>query len=108
MADDGKGLNPGELASLLNTKTVKLIDVRTPEEYEAGHLKGAQLINVYDSYFAAELDELNKAQLYVLYCANGKRSESARKLMEHKGFDNVYNLEGGIEKWQDEGHEVVY
>ena len=105
----GKKANllPQDLKKMMEEKTVKVIDVRTPEEYEEGHIKGAQLINVYDSFFASELEELRKDQVYVLYCSTGERSGSAGNLMLDKGFEQVYNLQGGITQWDQEGYETV-
>ena len=54
-----------------------LIDVRTPEEYVNGHVKGAQNLNFMDENFQQEVAKLNKNKRYYLYCASGNRSGQA-------------------------------
>ncbi|MDQ3020796.1 MAG: rhodanese-like domain-containing protein [Bacteroidota bacterium] len=83
-----------------------LLDVRTPEEYDAGHLKGASNINFYNENFEADLDELDKRKKYLVYCKSGGRSRQAMFLMRDLGFDEVYNLAGGIISWHEHGFEV--
>jgi len=78
-----------------------IIDVRTPEEFTAGHLDRAVNSDFYDqTQFPRFLDSLNKNNRYLLYCRSGNRSRQARKLMEEKGFTKVSDLDGGITAWQ--------
>jgi len=82
-----------------------LLDVRTPEEYKAGHIKGAVLIPV-DTLENHLADIPTDKQVYV-YCHSGKRSARASKLLAGKGFTRIENMQGGIEAWKDAGYEVV-
>lgn len=66
-----------------------VIDVRTPAEYDAGHLQGAQNINVESSDFAAEVGALPKDQTYVVYCRSGNRLAVAAQQMAGLGFGKV-------------------
>ncbi|MCX7548591.1 rhodanese-like domain-containing protein [Xanthomarina sp. F1114] len=91
-----------ELLSLADFKTqtenkdVQLIDVRTPEEFEEGHIEDAINIDYYSEDFAEEFNKLDKDKPVYLYCRSGFRSnESALKLSE-MGFKDIYDLEGGI------------
>jgi len=71
-----------------------LVDVRTPEEYQAGHLKGALLSDFAGGQFAEQIKGWDKNKTYYLYCASGNRSGKAAKLMSEAGFKQVYNLGG--------------
>ena len=86
----------------LNT-TVQLIDVRTPEEFQEGHLAGAQNMNVQSSDFAQKINQLDKKQPVLVYCAVGGRSAKAAKQVSEMGFPKVYDLKGGITAWKSAG-----
>ena len=77
-----------------------LLDVREPYEYELARIEGAKLIPLHD--VAARLDEIGCASDVVVYCHAGVRSASAVELLQRAGFDNVYNLAGGIDAWSRE------
>lgn len=83
-----------------------LIDVRTPGEYKKGHLKGARLLDIFSDNFETEIDKLDKNATYFVYCATGGRSGECAELMQKKGFKKVYDMDGGIRKWQSEGLPV--
>ena len=84
---------------LSETKDVQLVDVRTPEEYQEGHLKNALNYNVNESDFDNQLSKLDKTKPVMVYCLGGGRSAEAAEIMEKKGFVEVYNMQGGIMKW---------
>jgi rhodanese-related sulfurtransferase len=84
-----------------------IIDIRTPDEYAAGHLENSKLINYYAENFKAELDKLDRDKSYLIYCRTGHRSGLVRDIMEGMGFLSVYNMEGGITSWQSAGYGVV-
>ena len=69
-----------------------ILDVRTPEEYAAGHLEGAVLLDFNGGQFAAELPNLDPDAEYVVYCRSGNRASQAKALMEDAGFTDVTNL----------------
>lgn len=73
-----------------------VIDVRTPEEYAAGHLDGAQLIDVQDPGFADAVGQLPRDGRYLVYCRSGNRAAGAVAIMEDLGFTDVTNI-GGID-----------
>ncbi|HXU26869.1 MAG TPA: thioredoxin domain-containing protein [Bacteroidia bacterium] len=84
---------------LSETKDVQLVDVRTPEEYQEGHLKNALNYNINGDDFNSQLSKLDKTKPVMVYCLGGGRSAEAAKIMEEKGFTEVYNMQGGIMKW---------
>ena len=85
---------------LAEDNQIQLVDVRTPEEYNGGHLKGAVNYNYNGSDFDAQLAKLDKNKPVLLYCLSGGRSAKAAALMGDKGFTAVYNMQGGIMKWK--------
>ena len=78
----------------------KLVDVREPFEYEIARIDGAQLIPLGE--IAERAGELQREQQIVVHCHSGTRSAQAVRLLQHRGFNNVYNLEGGIDAWSDQ------
>lgn len=74
-----------------------LIDVRTAEEYAAGHLDGALLLDFNGGELAAALPDLDPGAEYLVYCRSGNRSGQAIALMEQTGFTNLTNL-GSLEQ----------
>ncbi|MFA5403710.1 MAG: alpha/beta fold hydrolase [Ignavibacteria bacterium] len=82
-----------------------ILDVRTPEEYSAGHITNAVNLDFKSSDFSEKLDELNKNKIYIVYCKGGGRSAKALEIMQKKGFTNVYNVLGGIKKWKEENRK---
>lgn len=84
-----------------------IIDVRTKAEYLNGHIQGAYLMDINEPSFPEKVADMSKFGYYLLYCDDGERSESAMKLMNRLGFNNVYVLEGGIFAWRSQGYELV-
>ena len=84
---------------LAESPTVQLVDVRTPEEFSQGHLKGAVNYDINGADFDGQLAKLDKSKPVLVYCLSGGRSASAAEKMEEKGFREVYNMKGGIMKW---------
>ena len=76
-----------------------VIDVRTPEEYEQGHIQGAKNIDVRAETFITEIQELSKSDTLLVYCRSGSRSLYAAQVMVSFGFKKIYDLEGGFLDW---------
>lgn len=71
---------------------VVILDVRTPGEYQSGHVKGAQHLDFYNNFEQA-IQKLPKDREYYLHCASGRRSGSAAEIMRKHGF-KAYNIGG--------------
>jgi len=81
-----------------------MLDVRTVEEYNEGHVKGAVLIPV--QVLAERLAEVPKNKQVYIYCHSGVRSARASKLLAKHGFTNIENVVGGFEAWKAAGYPV--
>lgn len=84
-----------------------VLDVRTPEEFDAARLGGAVMIDFYEEDFADRIADLDRDAPYLLYCRSGNRSGSTRAIMEDLGFTNVSDIEGGINAWLAAEQPVV-
>ena len=82
------------------------LDVRTPAEVARGHVPNASVIDFYDPKFRVKVDLLQKDKPIFVYCASGKRSGAAAEMMVQMGFTQVYDLEGGIAAWSNEGYPM--
>jgi len=98
-----KDLSVEEFNVLMDSKQGVIIDVRTADEYQEGHLEGAVNIDYYGEDFGQKLDRLNKEDVYFVYCGSGGRSSSTLELMVEKRFKEVYNMEGGFNDWSSKG-----
>jgi rhodanese-related sulfurtransferase len=83
-----------------------VLDVRTPAEFAAGHLPGAVNLDVESADFAARVAELPTDEAYLVYCRTDNRSGVATQQMAELGFDEVYDVQGGIEAWVAAGGPV--
>lgn len=80
-----------------------LLDVRTPEEFNSGHIAGA--VNISVDQLAQRLSEVPQDKPVVLYCRSGNRSSQAAQILAQAGYTQIYDL-GGIITWQQQGFPV--
>jgi rhodanese-related sulfurtransferase len=105
-------VTPAEFEKLLSERDRRgsdfmvLLDVRTPEEFAQGHIAGATNLNYRAKDFGEQVAKLDKSKTYLVYCAVGGRSTSACEKMAKLDFAHLYNLDGGISRWQREGKKV--
>ena len=83
-----------------------ILDVRTPDEFTAGHIPGAVNIDYYETSFRSDLDALDKNVPYALYCRSGNRSGDTLATMSDLGFTDVSELGGGIITWLEAGYPI--
>ncbi len=94
-----------ELATARATGPVPLVDVRQPEEYEAGHVPGAKLIPLAD--VVARVGEIPvQGPVYVI-CQTGSRSQRAADFYRNRGIE-AYNVAGGTKAWVESGLETAH
>jgi sulfur-carrier protein adenylyltransferase/sulfurtransferase len=92
-----KSITVQELKKMMDDKAdFQLIDVREQYEYDEANM-GAQLIPMGE--ITSRMDEISKDKKVVVHCRSGARSANVINYLESQGFDNLYNLEGGIMAW---------
>lgn len=102
-------LGPIECRKILegaDQDTCIILDVRTPEEYARGHIRGSANENFFSPDFRNIISNLDRDKKYVVYCAQGTRGSRTMNLMRDLGFSNVTNIRGGFSAWQDAGLPV--
>ena len=80
-----------------NPQTI-LVDVRSKQEYGEGHLPGSIPLSLYDFNKQAQNVLPDKKQTIIVYCSSGNRSKEAQEILETMGYENVYNLKGGLDE----------
>lgn len=80
----------------------RLIDVRTPREFAAGHIEGAENIDVQASTFRQIISEIPRNEAVIVYCRSGNRSAKAVAIMQELGFQNISEMKGGWLGWNSE------
>jgi len=84
-----------------------ILDIRTPGEYQSGHLKNAVMVDYYSKSFADEIGRLDKEKSYLVYCRSGNRSARAMDLFKKLQFQKIYHLSSGINSWNSDGLPLV-
>jgi rhodanese-related sulfurtransferase len=100
-------LSVTEFSSKVAEAGIITLDVRTPGEFNEGHIEGAKLIDFQSGNFESEIATLDKTKTYAVYCRSGSRSGQAVKVMSDAGFTNIYNLDGGVIDWANAGLPLV-
>ena len=100
-------LNVTDFAQKISDKSVVVLDVRTPGEFQSEHLENAINVDYEGSNFEGEVQKLDKSKTYAVYCRSGRRSGLATEIMAKDGFKSIFNLDGGIDNWQAAGNKVV-
>ena len=94
------GISVQELKAKMDAgEAFELIDVREPFEFEIARIDRAKLIPL--SEISERANELRREQAFIIHCHSGRRSAQAVRLLKQRGFNKVYNLEGGIDAWSD-------
>jgi rhodanese-related sulfurtransferase len=83
-----------------------LVDVRTPQEFAGGHIKGAQNIDIYSDDFGKRMLAFDKSKTILVYCRSGNRSAQAAQFLRQSGY-KVVDLAGGVGAWSRAGKSLV-
>ena len=106
-----RDVNPSEAEKIvkdnLNNTEFVILDVRTPGEFNSGHLAGAVNIDYNADDFASKIGLLDKSRIYLVYCASGYRSAGAVSMMKDQGFKSISNLTGGLSNWAAQNLPVL-
>jgi phage shock protein E len=100
-------VGPGEFAAATASAEAVLVDIRTSEEAATGLIAGAVVIDFYADDFESRIRELDRGTHYLIYCNSSSRSASAVRLMKDLGFQQVTELDGGIQSWLAVGFPTV-
>ena len=84
------------MSKILDRDSTVLIDVRTKDEFNSFRIKNSINIDYYSKVFLDSISLFKDKKNIILYCRSGRRSYYAAKLLQQKGFNNIYNLEGGV------------
>lgn len=104
ISENIKNIDPKTFAEKIKeTPNAQIIDVRTPGEFAAGHIENAVNIDWLGDVFVANAEKLDKSKPVFVYCKTSNRSPSAAAKLEELGFKNIFNLDGGLLKWDAEG-----
>lgn len=93
----------GAAQALAENKQLVVLDVRTPAEFQSGHIAGAKNIDFNADAFADELGKLDRQTPYLVHCAAGGRSTRALSVLRQLGFRSVTHLDGGFNAWTEAG-----
>ncbi len=85
-----------------------LIDVRTQDEFDLGHIDGAINLDFYSETFQNDILSLPKNETIVLYCRTNNRSSKTANILKENGFKEISVLEGGITEWVKNGNDINY
>ena len=85
-----------------------LVDVRTIEEYESGHIQDAINFDFYSESFQKEILSLDKSSSIILYCRTQNRSTKTANYLKENGYKEITVLAGGITTWVKNGNDLVY
>ena len=94
-----------EINKEVKSNAARLIDVRQPDEYAAGHAEDAVLLPLADVQ-SGKLNEPDKTKKIYLYCRSGQRAKQALEALKNQGYTNVESL-GGLSDWQNLGGKLV-
>lgn len=95
----GAHVGLAEFKEVLSGDDVVVLDVRTPGEFESGHLPDAINIDVMNPDFGSRIQDLDPDATYAIYCRSGKRSQTAQAQLHQLGIEKTVGLRGGINVW---------
>ena len=85
-----------------------IVDVRTAEEFESGHIQDAIHFDFYSESFQKEILSLDKSSSIILYCRTQNRSAKTADFLKENGYKEIAVLEGGITSWVKNGNDLAY
>ncbi len=85
-----------------------LLDVRTLEEFQSGHISRANNIDFFSEDFIKKIKEFDTSLNLILYCRTDNRSSKSAKILSDTDYKNIFVLKGGIEEWISQGNPVTF
>ncbi len=102
-----KNVSAEDFSKIIKDGKGQLVDIRTPQEYNAGHIKGAVMIDFYSPDFKNKMAGLDRNKPVYIYCRSGNRSSHAAIMLQQLGFKEIVNLKYGITDWQKMGLKLA-
>lgn len=99
-------ISVADMEEALKADDVQLIDVRSKAEFTNGHIKNAKNIVYQGENWDQQVASLDKNKPVYVYCAKGGRSAKCASLLEEAGFTKIFDLDGGVTKWINEGKSL--
>ena len=100
-------ITASEAKAMMDKGGVTIVDVRRPDEYSAGHIPGAVLVTLQSIETDAPAVLKDRKAVLLVYCRTGIRSERASRKLLEMGYENVYDIAGGITQWPYEVTKAV-
>lgn len=107
MAAEISNVSVYEFSDLIKSGEWKLLDVRTPGEYNESRVADCPLIDFNSPDFSEKISKLDKDESYLVYCRSGNRSMRAIQVMSQLGFKKLTNMDGGILAWHQNGLPLI-
>jgi len=97
-------VDPATVEQLRRRDDVFILDVREDYEYDSGHIPGATLVPL--GQIPNRLEEVPRDKTVIAVCRSGNRSGQATDFLRQQGFENVHNMEGGMNAWSQAGYQI--
>lgn len=91
-------ISPQQAAQIRQQAKANVVDIRDPQSFTAGHIRGAHALN--NDNLAAYIESADKGSPLIVCCYHGNSSQSAAHYLSEQGFTEVYSLDGGFEQWR--------
>ena len=104
---DIKLISDAQFTEIQDTDYI-LVDVRTAEEYESGHIQDAVNFDFYSESFQNDILTLDKSSSIILYCRTQNRSTKTANYLKESGYNEITVIAGGITSWVKNGNDLVY
>lgn len=102
-----KTIGVDSFKKIAHNNNIIILDVRTEAEVKSGIIKNAKHIDFYDNDFEKKINTLDKTKAIYVYCKAGGRSIQAAEKLLKAGFNNVYNINGGMDEWKRKNYPTV-
>ena len=99
-------INVYQAKEMTDQGIVFILDVRSENEYDSGHLKGATRISLQDLNILEKLNDIPKDKMILVYSSDKERSIQAGEILSDNGFPQIYIMIDGIDAWVDAGFEL--
>lgn len=100
-------ISPSQFNEIIDSD-FNLIDVRTTEEFESGHIENAVHIDFYSDFFKSKILYLDKNSKIILYCRTDNRSSKSAEFLLNNGYKDISVIHGGITSWIKNGNDISY